>query len=148
MPLWFAAGAGGVVCIAPVLSGQIHLDLQRDVRRGPDGCLIFSFFFFFLLCFFFFGPPNYLQLDRHSDGLHLPCIIRLWRHFTGYGEYVSVSSTLSYWQTVFYSMCLSDCFMILQFQIISSKSQFSSGRIGCLRVEFVINKCIFCSLFI
>lgn len=47
MPLWFAAGAGGVVCIAPVLSGQIHLDLQRDVRRGPDGCLIFSFFFFF-----------------------------------------------------------------------------------------------------
>lgn len=50
-------------------------------------------------------PPNHFQLACHSDRLPLPCVIRPWRfpgHFSGYGKCVSVSSTLSHWQTVLF----------------------------------------------
>lgn len=71
--LCFAASRGGFVCIAPVLSGQIHSDPQRDEKKGLMAVCICLHAF--LLC----PPLNYLQLDCHSDGLHLPCINRRWR---------------------------------------------------------------------
>lgn len=73
---------------------------------------------------FLFIPPNHFQLACHSDRLRLPCIIRPWRfpgHFSGYGEYVSVSSTLSHWQTLYYSMYLSDSFTILKIPVSYTK---------------------------
>lgn len=110
-------------------------------------CLCFSLCLF---CFFSSSHQNRFQLACHSDRLRLPCVIRPWRfpgHFSGYAECMSVSSTLSHWQTsVFFHV-----FVRLFYNFTNSTKLYQANpslvlvilqsAIWGLNFKFVIDKC-------